>query len=563
MYHLSAQFPGPTTPRDFVTLLLTSPAALIHANSSPNLNGHLTPNQQHSNSALDGIDGIPRHYMVISKPCLHPDCPPREGFVRGEYESIEFIREVPVHPPSSGGSASNSDQQQTGRRRSSSLTLAKETVIRNATKSQTFHFDQDDPRAVMDSSNGGVNNGTQGRRRGKTISFVEPEHESSQLELPSKPNEEAELNPVEWIMITRSDPGGSVPRFMVERGTPGGIVSDAVKFLDWACKLDMTVVDDKEWHEGEHEQPRDDPSNLQALETNGHLLGVDPNEGRAGDGQPKGSTDGGIVAPGALTALKQPPINTSLPHSEGHELDPKDAEDSTSTMDSSSIASFATASSGDKGRANGPSGANYAASSHTAASFTTQASQEPSSHIRRSHTVAHEKELSKLNQRKARLHEKLTATRAKLAPAKDDAALAKVEEKHRKETEKQEQRYQSQIEKIERKHEREEQKREEKRRKLEERDERTRLSRERDELKRQLEAAKKQTDELMGSIGQLQSQNTLLAARLGRVDPDALREIVEEKKDGLDKAGANEGGVEPTRQELEKAGRSGGAVSSA
>ncbi len=34
-------------------------------------------------------------------------------------------------------------------------------------------------------------------------------------------------------MVTRSDPGGSVPRFMVEKGTPGGIVNDAGRFFNW------------------------------------------------------------------------------------------------------------------------------------------------------------------------------------------------------------------------------------------------------------------------------------------------------------------------------------------
>ena len=38
---------------------------------------------------------------------------------------------------------------------------------------------------------------------------------------------------VEWLMVTRSDPGGSVPRFMIERGTPPGIAGDANKFLQW------------------------------------------------------------------------------------------------------------------------------------------------------------------------------------------------------------------------------------------------------------------------------------------------------------------------------------------
>ena len=32
--------------------------------------------------------------MVVSKPCVHPHCPPRQGIIRGQYESVELIREV-------------------------------------------------------------------------------------------------------------------------------------------------------------------------------------------------------------------------------------------------------------------------------------------------------------------------------------------------------------------------------------------------------------------------------------------------------------------------------------
>lgn len=53
-------------------------------------------------------------------------------------------------------------------------------------------------------------------------------------DMANKNTAHSEQSPVEWIMITRSDPGGSVPRWMVERGTPGGIVKDAEKFFNWA-----------------------------------------------------------------------------------------------------------------------------------------------------------------------------------------------------------------------------------------------------------------------------------------------------------------------------------------
>ena len=44
-------------------------------------------------------------------------------------------------------------------------------------------------------------------------------------------------HPIEWVMISRSDPGGNVPRWVVERGTPGGILKDAEKFLTWLAGL--------------------------------------------------------------------------------------------------------------------------------------------------------------------------------------------------------------------------------------------------------------------------------------------------------------------------------------
>jgi hypothetical protein len=77
------------------------------------------------------------------------------------------------------------------------------------------------------------------RTRGHTISFDKSRGFTAKGEGMDVPREddESECNPVEWIMITRSDPGGSVPRFMIERGTPGGIVADASKFLNWCVPL--------------------------------------------------------------------------------------------------------------------------------------------------------------------------------------------------------------------------------------------------------------------------------------------------------------------------------------
>ena len=88
--------------------------------------------------------------MILSKPITHPDAPERQGYIRGKYESVELIREIPLS------------------------------------------------------------------------------------------NDNPELNPVEWIMITRSDPGGGIPRFMVDRGTPSSMLGDIHKWLDWATVLNET-----------------------------------------------------------------------------------------------------------------------------------------------------------------------------------------------------------------------------------------------------------------------------------------------------------------------------------
>ena len=192
--------------------------------------------------------------MVISKPCNHPACPQREGFIRGQYESIEFIREIPQKPKraSSYGDLGKTYDRQP---------LDKQAIIRQAENAS------------------GV---SEGRPRGKTVSFAESQRSRAKQEAHDLELLEADLNPVEWIMITRSDPGGSVPRFMVERGTPGGIVSDAGKFLDWACKETMPTSPPQEQIEGNEEDvnaatkgPHDEMAELDVNRSNGHMVDAD------------------------------------------------------------------------------------------------------------------------------------------------------------------------------------------------------------------------------------------------------------------------------------------------
>ncbi|RAO64351.1 uncharacterized protein BHQ10_000363 [Talaromyces amestolkiae] len=189
VYELSAQFPGPTTPRDFVTLMITSDAMLS-----------------------DGADSdlvLPPTYMIVSKPCQHPDAPERDDYIRGQYESVELIRELPIEK-----------------------TTAREAHTKRpaSTRSATTYDSPSlHPNSVLD----GESSKSTGRPRGQTEPPVPVDLDGS------SGNEAVEPNPVEWIMITRSDPGGSVPRWMVERGTPKSITGDAVKFLNWASEPDQ------------------------------------------------------------------------------------------------------------------------------------------------------------------------------------------------------------------------------------------------------------------------------------------------------------------------------------
>ena len=85
VYQLSAQFPGPVAPREFITCLLTSDTALSDT----------------CVAQVGDSKRIPRHYMVVSIPVEHPDAPQNGGLVRGHYESVEMIREIPLHSAAS------------------------------------------------------------------------------------------------------------------------------------------------------------------------------------------------------------------------------------------------------------------------------------------------------------------------------------------------------------------------------------------------------------------------------------------------------------------------------
>ncbi|KAJ5713729.1 uncharacterized protein N7483_010910 [Penicillium malachiteum] len=159
VYHVSAQFPKPTAPRDFVAMIITSDLGL----------------------RIGGTQQPGRSWLMISKPCDHPDVPPKQGYTRGNYESVELIREIPRKSLSMSSSSSAAS--------------------------------------------------TTGGNKTETSEKSETTDQQSQ-------NQDEDLNPVEWIMVTRSDPGGSIPRWMVDKGTPRSVGADAAKFVDWAMQTD-------------------------------------------------------------------------------------------------------------------------------------------------------------------------------------------------------------------------------------------------------------------------------------------------------------------------------------
>lgn len=552
VYHLSAQFPGPTTPRDFVTLLLTSSTALSETESLASRPS--SPATDGAKKRTQGLTDTPRHFMVISRPCIHPECPPRDGFIRGQYESVEFIREI---PRKSKKASSTTDLFKFSQ---DTPPLDKEIILRNA------------ERKLKESGEGLVDGHGQltpavadevareGRKRGKTISFAGSRGASAKGEAMDDPDahDDAEMNLVEWIMITRSDPGGSVPRFMVERGTPGSIVADASKFLDWACKKEHPPDEVEALENGdvEHVQ-RKKREELEAYDTNGHLAGLDgeaegpeapsiavprPASVAMATAPADSAQQGGLVATVANAAYAgfesyapQAVIDRLPGHQPTRSMQSVDevtgitsgtsATLSRSVSSVSTIESFASAE-------------DHFEDTLSAKSTTSQTKSSNSKDI--AAMSPHEKELAKLNERKRKLDEGLAKAREKdlkdkeELTSKEEERIKRAEEKHAKEVAKQEEKYKKEIAKLEAKRQKEAAKAEERKRKEEDKDEKKRLTREKEEMKQELEVVYRERDILREQVGALQRENTGLVLRLGKVDEgkDLLKEVKKEMEEG-------------------------------
>ncbi|KAH6636305.1 hypothetical protein F5144DRAFT_487209 [Chaetomium tenue] len=521
VYHVSARFPGPTTPRDFVTAIMM-----------PNPNGEKKPSSRKR---------APRQFMVVSRPCDHPDCPPRPGFVRGTYESVEVIREVPVEKPL--------------RRVRSSVDLSRDEVDRPAGGGERISKE-----AVLRAAKQAVGEEAESEGEGRTVSFRLSDDNDSDMEMA-----------IEWLMVTRSDPGGSVPRFMVEKGTPGGIINDAGKFVKWLSSQSMDELT----------KPR--PATVKRRENVTKPTGESPvNEGpgrlpadtaaedqlpdsEAGYQEGPSASSSGIYgmlssALGMATTAVANKVAAFTPAS--IETDSEFSDDESDVSDG---ASFASAEDGsatqvdtslsskddNSNKAGTTTEADIASnqSTHSLLSETTSQalSREatPSAKLSQAQSQ-HEKELRKLQQRMHKAQEKIerakarrlakennnssngngngttdpdtdsATTKSKQQQDQEDQAITRLHEKHAREVARQEEKYQRELQRLADKRAGEERRAAERRRKAAERAEKGNLAMELARVRAERDVARKEVEMLRERVGELQGQNTRLVARLGR-----------------------------------------------
>ncbi|KAH8673676.1 hypothetical protein BX600DRAFT_433291 [Xylariales sp. PMI_506] len=511
VYQLSAQFPGPTTPRDFITLLLSSDSAI-------------------DNPIQEGFKGKPRYFMLISKPCVHPECPPRDGYIRGQYESVEFIREIKVERPlrrtRSSIDVGNEDSAEA--RRSVTEAISKEAATRAARNAAL----------ASSASDAGESDG---RKRGRTITFAGTDQND-------EADEQCETI-VEWLMVTRSDPGGSVPRFMVEKGTPAGIASDADKFMKWISKKKM-----HEFVEADavHSILKQGATQIESDETQQKIGPADPTSNLlidpADEPIPKQAAknwetdDEAEVRPSGFYGMIAGALGAAasrLPNPFGAALSVATDSDMSATQhsedddDSASEHSFHSFASDhdEEGSKVSMAGSTEA---HTLNGETQSVHSSDMSAMAKSTTysIQHEKDLRKLEERQRKLAEKTQRAQERALSRKDQdaqrdqAAIAKIRDKHEREIAKQEEKYRRELKRLEDKRLQETRKAEERKRKAIEREEKTNLAMELEKVKTERDVALKQMEILKEQVGDLQAQNTVLVARLGRQsDPQLLKDL--------------------------------------
>ena len=463
VYQLSAQMPSPVTPREFLTLFISTDDGLSEKSGA---------------EAHDGKKHVPRNFMIVSRPLDHPEVPSRSNFVRGQYESVELIREIPLH--------------------------------------------------------------------------VSPSKSSLALDSPSNDGEiDPELNPVEWIMVTRSDPAGGVPRFLVDRGTPGAMLADVSKFLNWACAQEEIPHQDADIEEQlETSEQSPDKESIDSLPQ----PVMSRRDGSSGDdvplqtqgpapeaaatvAAPETTQQAGIVS--NLTSTIETGVNTYAPTTVANfvnnRLHPETTTADLSDSDSSSMDSFMSAEEVKRFSTAPEDHEGLPRQSIENLSIASAASSSELSKNEKKNLSHHEKEVIRITQQREKLDQKLAKQRMtqesklKQSQEKEESDQVKARERLDKEMQKSEERHRKEIEKLEARREKELKKAEERRKKRADQNKLSLVARERDESRSQADLLTKENELLRDQVESLQRENTVLASRLGKLGgQDVLKSVQDE-----------------------------------
>ncbi|KAK1751872.1 hypothetical protein QBC47DRAFT_391252, partial [Echria macrotheca] len=392
--------------------------------------------------------------MLVSRPCVdQPECPVRNGFIRGTYESVEVVREVRRVGPK----------------------------VRRTRSSVDLGRDGDE-------------------------------------------EEEEDETAIEWLMVTRSDPGGSVPRFMVEKGTPGGIVGDAGRFVSWLKAKSMEELTGEKGLEEEGVEVHDQADNAQG---GAGEEKVDEKEEEPAPSGLYGMIASALEAAGSVVLPRLPSLQTT---------------DDWTDSDMTDLSDYASAEDGE-GLEEGDDKASLPdlASSVRSVTSSSQTTPAPSVSLSTKAEREHDKDLAKLQERHRRAHEKMIKNQERQAlkrstnrknhsdeekdqKAKDEDEEKKLRERHEKEVAKHQAKFERDMARLAEKKEAQRKKAEEKARKAKEKEERRDLRAELDKVKAERDLVVREMEMLREQVGALQKENTELVVKLGVLEKGEKKE---------------------------------------
>jgi flagellar biosynthesis GTPase FlhF len=344
-------------------------------------------------------------------------------------------------------------------------------------------------------------------------------------EIPLKGNEDAETNPVEWIMVTRSDPGGGIPRFMVERNVPSSIVADAVKFLDWACARneDSSSEAPKAGQPDTADAPpqgQEAPPRYSLENSNGLGAGVGTSIADRPSSTRRRASHQAVEKPepardGYLDQLRDAVSGLSAYVPDA--MNPMPQLERTTSSSSSSTASSTDSFASAEQFTPAPQGLPIDTSIPTPSTASeVSVPVDDDSH--------HARELNKIEAKKLQLREKLDSEREKRELATASASqqsqkdIEKAAEKHAKDKKKQEDKYAKEMRKLEERREKETRKLLAKQQKDADKSKLATAQRERDEFRKEKELVEQENKLLKEQVAELQRENTALVVKLGKSD---------------------------------------------